>query len=463
MTFRNLLSSVAIIGLAASFTAGAEPYPSTYSPLSSDPVLIVNATILTGSGERLENGSLLMSGGKIERIAAGPEQIDAGDALVINAEGRWVTPGLIDVHSHLGVYASPSVQAHSDGNEATAPVTAQVWAEHSVWPQDPGFNRARAGGVTSLQILPGSANLVGGRGVTLKNVPSVSYQAMKFPSAPHGLKMACGENPKRVYGERKQAPSTRMGNVAGYRAQWIEAQRYIKDWEEYEARKSSKKNDKSESSKTAPKRDLRLETLAAVLKGEILVHMHCYRADEMMTILDMADEFGYTVSAFHHGVEAYKIADELAENKVCGALWADWWGFKAEAYDGIQENIALVDRPEGSCAIVHSDSEEGIQRLNQEAAKAMTRGRRAGMDIGPEHAIRWITANPAKSMGVLDQTGTLEPGKMADVVIWNGNPFSVYAKADQVFVDGALLYDRNDPDRQPLSDFELGQQLGAAK
>jgi imidazolonepropionase-like amidohydrolase len=180
----------------------------------------------------------------------------------------------------------------------------------------------------------------------------------------------------------------------------------------------------------------------------------------MLTILDMADEFGYRVSAFHHAVEAYKIADTLAARGVCGALWADWWGFKVEAYDGIQENIALVDRPEGSCSIVHSDSAEGIQRLNQEAAKAMTRGQRVGLDIQPERAIRWITANPARALGILEQTGTLEAGKMADVVIWNGNPFSVYAMADQVFVDGALLYDRNDPARQPLSDFELGQQLG---
>jgi len=424
-------------------------------------VLIVNATILTGTGERIENGSLLIADGRISQVSEG--SLKAGDAEVIDAEGRWVTPGLIDVHSHLGVYASPGIKAHSDGNEATSPVTAQVWAEHSVWPQDPGFNRARAGGVTALQVLPGSANLIGGRSVTLKNVPSTSYQGMKFPAAPHGLKMACGENPKRVYGEREQTPSTRMGNVAGYRAQWIEARRYIQDWEEYEKKKNGKKNDKNgQYGKSGPpKRDLRLETLAAVLKGEILVHMHCYRADEMMTILDMADEFGYRVSAFHHGVEAYKIADKLAENGVCGALWADWWGFKAEAYDGIQENIAIVDRPEGGCAIVHSDSAEGIQRLNQEAAKAMTRGRRAGMDISPEHAIRWITANPAKSMGILDQTGTLEPDKMADVVIWNGNPFSVYARADQVFVDGALLYDRNDPARQAVSDFELGQQLGA--
>jgi imidazolonepropionase-like amidohydrolase len=204
---------------------------------------------------------------------------------------------------------------------------------------------------------------------------------MKFPGAPHGLKMACGENPKRVYGERKQLPSTRMGNMAAYREQWISATKYVDELAAYEAKKANGDEDA-----TAPKRDLKMETLAAVLSGEILVHMHCYRADEMMTILDMADEFGYKVTAFHHGVEAYKVADELAANGVCGALWADWWGFKMEAYDGIQENIAIVDRPEGGCAIVHSDSAEGIQRLNQEAAKAMASGNRAGMNITPEHA-----------------------------------------------------------------------------
>jgi imidazolonepropionase-like amidohydrolase len=441
--------------------AQANPYPSTYAPLPSDPVLITNATLLTGTGERIDNGSLLLENGRIAGIGKANETIEVGEeAEIIDAEGRWVTPGLIDVHSHLGVYPNPGIKAHSDGNEATAPVTAEVWAEHSVWPQDPGFSRALAGGVTSLQILPGSANLVGGRGVTLKNVPSISYQGMKFPGAPHGLKMACGENPKRFYGEKGKAPSTRMGNVAGYRAQWIEAQQYLQQLENYRNKESGRGGGKN-GDEEPPERDLRLETLAGVLNGEILLHMHCYRADEMLTILDLSREFGYQVSAFHHGVEAYKISDELAENNVCGALWADWWGFKAEAYDGIQENIALVDRPAGSCAIVHSDSSEGIQRLNQEAAKAMSRGNRAGLDIPPERAILWITANPARSMGILGQTGTLESGKMADVVIWNGNPFSVYAKADQVFVDGALLYDRGDPARQPVSDFELGQQLGA--
>jgi len=446
----KLLTAAPLLLLSVSVLA--EPFPSTYAPLPSSPTLITGATILTGDGGRIDDGDLLISNGIVQWVGSGDVP---ANAQKIDAKGRWVTPGIIDVHSHLGVYASPDVHAHSDGNEATAPVTAEVWAEHSVWPQDPGFPRALAGGITTLQILPGSANLFGGRGVTLKNVPATTYQAMKFPEAPHGLKMACGENPKRVYGNRSKAPSTRMGNVAAYRAAWIKAQKYIDDWEAYEA--------SDETDKKAPERNLELDTLAGALKGEIIVHMHCYRADEMMTILDMADEFGYKLGTFHHGVEAYKIADELAANGVCGALWADWWGFKMEAYDGIQENVALVDRPEGSCSIVHSDSDEGIQRLNQEAAKAMARGNAVGMDIAPERAIRWITSNPAKSLGIDAKTGTLATGKMADVVIWNQNPFSVYAKAEQVFIDGAMIFDRNNPELQPVTDFELGQLLEVAQ
>lgn len=432
---------------AAGDSPATDPFPSTYAPEPAAPVLIRNAVILTGTGTRME-GDLRIENG---RIAALGQDLAPDGARVVDADGRWVTPGLIDVHSHLGVYPSPGLRAHADGNEMSDPVTADVWAEHSVWPQDPGFDAARAGGVTAMQVLPGSANLVGGRGVTLKNVPSVSYQGMKFPGAPHGLKMACGENPKRVYGGKGRAPSTRMGNVAGYRQAWIDAQDYRRKWAEYAS-------DQGGDAKR-PERNLKLETLAAALAGEILVHMHCYRADEMMTVLDMAQEFGYRVSAFHHGVEAYKIADELARAGTCGALWADWWGFKLEAYDGIQQNLALVDRPEGGCAIVHSDSSEGIQRLNQEAAKAMAAGRRAGLAIQPEQAITWVTANAAKSLGVLDQTGTLEPGKMADVVVWSGDPFSVYSKADQVFIDGVLRYDRNDPATHHKSDFLLGQEV----
>jgi imidazolonepropionase-like amidohydrolase len=432
-------------------------YPSTYKVPASAPTLIRRATVLTGTGTRLDGADVLLVDGKIQ--AVGPGLQAPAHARIVSGPGLWVTPGLIDIHSHLGVYPTPAVEANADGNEATSPSTANVWAEHSVWPQDPGFRTALIGGITSLQILPGSANLIGGRSVILKNVPSVTYQGMKFPGAPQGLKMACGENPKRVYGgEKHEAPSTRMGNMAGYRAQWVEAQEYVRDLAEYQQKVATGAKDAK-----PPKRDLRLDTLAAVLKGDISVHMHCYRADEMAAVLDMSREFGYHVAAFHHAVEAYKIADLLAENGVCAAMWADWWGFKMEAYDGIPENIAFVDAAPGGCAIVHSDSDEGIQRLNQEAAKAIAYGARAGLNIPPERAIRWLTANPAKVLGILGRTGTLEPGKMADVVVWNRNPFSVYARANLVFIDGVVRYDRDDPTVAPESDFLIGQPAAAGE
>lgn len=423
--------------------ATSQPFASTYTPMPSQPTLIRGATIMTATGEVIPNGELLMVDGEIAAVGA---SVDApADVAVIDASGKYVTPGLIDSHSHLGVYPSPSVPAHSDGNEATDPVTAHVWAEHSVWPQDPGFSRALAGGVTSLQVLPGSANLIGGRSVTLKNVPARTVQAMKFPGAPYGLKMACGENPKRVYGDRG-GPSTRMGNVAGYRAAWIRAADYRDEWDAWE----ENGGDPSEM----PTRDLGLETLAGVLRGDILVHHHCYRADEMVQVMDVAEEFGYDVRSFHHGVEAYKIADLLARDSIAGSLWADWWGFKMEALDGTNANIAMVHNA-GARAIVHSDDDIGIQHLNQGAAKALAAGRQAGLDISKNEALRWITVNPAWALGILDEVGTLEPGKQADVVIWSGDPFSVYTRADQVFIDGALMYDRNDPAYQPVSDFEL--------
>ena len=422
-----------------------EPFPSRYQPLESDATLLTGATVLTGTGTRLDEADVLIRDGRIAAVGSG---LAAEGAAVVDATDRWITPGIIDTHSHLGVYASPGVQSHSDGNEIAGPVTAEVWAEHGVWPHDPGFVTALAGGVTSMQILPGSANLFGGRSVTLKNIPGRNVQEMKFPGAPHGLKMACGENPKRVYGSRFMTPFTRMGNVAGYRSAWIKAA-------DYRDKMEAAANGEGEP----PMRDLQLETLAAVLDGEILVHNHCYRGDEMSVMIDIAKEFGYTISSFHHAVEAYKIADLLAENDVCASVWADWWGFKMEAYDGIRENAALLDRA-GACAIIHSDSSIGIQRLNQETAKVMGAAARVGIDIPPERAIRWITSNPAKSMGILDQAGTLEPGKMADVVVWSGNPFSVYTKADLVYVDGALAWDRSNPDANPVTDFSLGTTAG---
>lgn len=430
-----------------------DPYPSTYEAYPSQATLITGATVLTGTGERIDNGSVLLIDGKISAVGAAGDIKAPKDVRTLDAEGKWVTPGIIDIHSHLGVYPSPGTQSTSDGNEATSPATPEVWAEHSVWPQDPGFTRALAGGITSMQILPGSANLFGGRTVTLKNVPSRTVQGMKFPGAPHGLKMACGENPKRVY--RSRGPATRMANFSGYRSQWIKATAYNRKWKQYEE-KIEKGGEGAEKAEP-PTQDLAMDTLAGVLNDGIVINMHCYRADEMVQVLDMAKEFGYKVGAFHHGIETYKIADYLAQNDVCAAIWADWWGFKLEAYDTIGANAALVHVQENGCAIIHSDSETGIQRLNQEAAKAMASGNRIGIDIKEEDAIAWITANPAKVMRVLDQTGTLEAGKMADIVVWSRNPFSVYAQAEHVFIDGALMYDRNDPARSPRTDFELGQ------
>jgi imidazolonepropionase-like amidohydrolase len=439
--------------------AAEAPYPSTYQVPASAPVLIRDATLLVGNGEKREQADVLMRDGRIAEIGVDLEA-PAG-ARIVDGRDKVVTPGLIDVHSHLGVYAYPGMSSHQDGNEMTAPTTPNVWAEHSLNPNDPGFDTARAGGVTSMQLLPGSANLIGGRGVTVKNVPATTYQAMKFPGAPHGLKMACGENPKRVYGGKGAAPMTNMGNVAGYRKAFIDAQEYMRNQDEYTKKLIAwEKQDEDDRGDrpTAPKTDLALETLAGAMRGEVLVHNHCYRADEMATMLDLADEFGFRISAFHHAVEAYKIADLLAAKNVCGALWADWWGFKMEALDGIQENIAFVDAAKNGCAIVHSDSGEGVQRLNQEAAKAMTHGNRAGLAIRPEHAIRWLTANAAKALGIADQVGTLEVGKQADVVLWNGSPFSVYAKAELVWIDGALRFDRNDRSTWHQADVMLGMR-----
>ncbi|MBX9858210.1 MAG: amidohydrolase [Sphingomonas sp.] len=421
-----------------------DPFPSTYKPYPGVPTLITNVTIFDGEGGKIERGQALFADGKI--VAIGQTVQAPAGATVIDGTKKYLTPGIIDIHSHLGDYPSPGVQANSDGNEATGPVTADVWAEHSVWPQDPGFSRALAnGGVTTLQILPGSANLFGGRSVVLKNVYARTEQGMKFPGAPYGLKMACGENPKRVYGSKGRQPSTRMGNVAVDRQTWARAVEYKRKWDKYE-----------KDGGDIPTRDIAMDTLRGVLAGEILVQNHCYRADEMAIVMDMAKEFGYKVSAFHHAVEAYKIGDLLKANGTCAAVWADWWGFKMESYDAISENLPLLENA-GACAMIHSDDANGIQRLNQEVAKALAAGRRAGMQISDAQAWTWLTYNPAKALGIADKTGSLKPGKMADVVLWNNDPFSVYARPEKVWIDGALLYDANDPKRRPVSDFELGQ------
>jgi cytosine/adenosine deaminase-related metal-dependent hydrolase len=282
--------------------------------------------------------------------------------------------------------------------------------------------------------------------------------------------MACGENPKRVYGE-KGGPQTRMGEYAAFRAVFVEAATYAarqaayatlhKLWDEKRIRAAEiegKRADRvrkipGETAPEPPPVDLRLETLAGVLRGDVLVQIHCYRADEMANMIAVADEMGFTIRSFHHALEAYKIRDLLAAKGIAVNTWADWWGFKLEAYDGIPENAALLTE-QGVRVTIHSDSGIGIQRLNQEAGKAMAAGRRAGVTIDDDTALRWLTANPAWVLGIDSVTGTLEEGKRADVVVWNTSPFSVYARADVVIVGGQVAYERAKGLR--ASDFELG-------
>ena len=429
---------------AESMSVSRAQYPSTYRRHENPPVVIRNATIMTATGQEIPNGAIAFKDGRI--VAVGATVEPPAGAVVVDGAGRYVTPGLIDTHSHLGVYAAPGTDAEADGNELTNPVTSEVWAEHSFWPQDPQIPLAIAGGITTIEALPGSGNLIGGRSAVLKLVPARTVQEMKVPGARYGLKMACGENPKRVYGQRHQAPSTRMGNMAGYRGAFAQAEAYRRKWDSWNRDHHGE----------PPERNLRLETLAEVLRGNMYVQIHCYRADEMAQMVDLAREFGFKIRSFHHAVEAYKIADLLAHDSTSVSVWADWWGFKEEAMDGIHENAAL-NQQAGGRPVIHSDSPSGIQRLNQEAAKAMYSGLRSGIPITRDEALRWITVNPAWVLGLDSVVGTLEPGKIADVVVWSGDPFSVYAKAVQVYNDGWLVYDRGDPAHQPRTDFELGR------
>jgi len=301
-----------------------------------------------------------------------------------------------------------------------------------------------------------------GRSVTLEMHPGISARAMQFEGAPDGLKMACGENPKGVYGARGQMPSTRMGTAAVFRRELqaaVEKRREYENYREKLADWKSKPDDDREDRPTPPSRDFGTETLIDALDGDILVHFHCYRADDMVRMLEIADQYGLEIRSFHHATQSYKIRDLLAKWDVAVSIWTDWWGFKMEAHDAIPHNAGLMEKA-GGRPIIHSDSHTGIQRLNQNAARSMWEARHAGMDVTRQDALRWITANAAWALGILDETGTLEEGKRADVVLWSGDPFSVYSTAEKVWVEGVREYDRS-RDQQPWSDFEVGTEAGS--
>jgi len=436
----------------------------------AETIAIKNATILTATAKgttRLDHATIVLAGGAITALGGADVAIPRG-ARVVDGTGKVVTPGIIDAHSHIGVYAAPGGQAHDDGNEMSAPVTAQARAQYAYHPQDPQIMRAAAGGVTAALILPGSANLVGGEGFTVAMKQGRFTDEVAFPGAPRTLKMACGENPKRVYADKGM--KTRMGEYAAFRTAYYEARGYLAKQQAYsraralwiakrnratelDATRGRKPRQKVESAPDLPAVDLKLETLAGVLRGEVLVQVHCYKASDMAEMLAIADELGFQIRSFHHALEAYKIRDVLVGKGVAINTWADWWGFKHEAFDGIPENAALF-HDQGGRVTIHSDSAIGIQRLHQEAAKAATSGRAAGLQLADNDVLRWVTANPAWVLGIDDVTGTLEVGKRADVVMWSGSPFSVYTRAELTIAGGEVTFER----ARGLvpADFELG-------
>src|SRR2546426_9083201 len=379
---------------------------------------------MTVTHGNIQNGSVHIKDGKI--AAVGPDVTAAPGALVIDAGGKYLTPGIIDSHSHIAL--------DDDVNEATSPVTPQMMMIDAFDYQDKAIYRGLAGGVTTSLLLHGSANMIGGQAIVIKHKYGSNRDAMLFPGAPRSIKFASGENPKRVYGGKEQLPSTRMGNFAVQREALVQAQDYIREWDDYQAK--VKRGDKDAK---MPKHDLKLEALADILRGKLLVQIHCYRADEFLTEMALAKEFGYKVRAFHHALEAYKVADKIAANGVAIATWPDWWGFKYEAVDGIPWN-AVISMHKGVRVALKSDSEDVTRRLNQEAGKIMRYG-----NVSEEDALKMITLNPAWIIGVDDRVGSLDVGKDADIAIWNSYPLSSAALADKVLIDGDIYFDRSLP------------------
>src|SRR6266404_4780942 len=409
--------SIRVLFVLASFGAFAQT--STSAPHND--VVIKNAVVMTVTHGNIKNGSIYIKDGKIAAIG---ESVKApAGVTTIDAGGKYVTPGIVDSHSHIAL--------DDDVNEATSPITPQMMMKDAFDYQDKAIYRALAGGVTTSLLLHGSANMIGGQAVVIKHKYGAGRDEMLFPNAPRSIKFASGENPKRVYGGREQLPSTRMGNFAVQREALVQAQDYMREWDTY-----NEKVKRADKDVTAPKRDLKLEALADVLRGKLLVQIHCYRADEFLTEMAMAKEFGYKVRAFHHAHEAYKVAEDLAAQGVAIATFSDWWGYKQEAWDAIPWNAVLSMR-KGVRVAIKSDSGDFARRLNQEAGQTMRYG-----GATEEEALKTITINPAWIIGVEDRVGSIEVGKDADLVIWDGYPLSSFGVPDKVLIDGDVYFDR---------------------
>jgi imidazolonepropionase-like amidohydrolase len=384
---------------------------------------IRGGTLLTVTHGVISNGSLLVRDGKIAAIG---KELRAPEGVpVIEAAGRFVTPGLIDAHSHIAADAI---------NESADSVTAEVRIEDVLDPDDLSIYRALAGGVTAALILHGSANVIGGQSCVIKMKWRHPVGELVVPDAPRTIKFALGENVKRSNFRTDSArfPATRMGVESVLRRAFEEARRYRQTWERYERERQS------DPGARAPRRDLRLEALADVLAGKIWVHCHAYRADEMLMLLRLSREYGFKIASFQHALEAYKIAPEIAAQGVAVSTFADFWSYKVEAYDAIPYNAAFCTRA-GILASVNSDDAERMRRLNLDAAKSIRYG---GLD--ENEALKLVTLNPAKQLGIAHRAGSLEVGRDADLALWDAHPLSVYARCVMTLVDGEVLFQRRD-------------------
>jgi imidazolonepropionase-like amidohydrolase len=408
-------------------TLAAAAFAQTAATAHHD-VVIRNATVMTVTHGNIANGSIYIKDGKIAAVGENVNAPATATVVVIDAGGKYLTPGIVDSHSHIAL--------DDDVNEATSPITPHMMMKDAFDYQSKEIYRALAGGVTTSLLLHGSANMIGGQAVVIKHKYGASRDEMLFPNAPRSIKFASGENPMRVYGSRDQLPSTRMGNFAVQREALVQAQDYMREWDNYNEKIKRNKDDKDA---TPPKHDLKLEALADVLRGRIMVQIHIYRADEMLTEIAMANEFGYKIRAFHHALEAYKVAGQLAANNIAIATFSDWWGYKQEAWDAIPWNAVMAMR-KGVRVAIKSDSEDFARRLNQEAAKAMRYG-----GATEEEALRMITLNAAWIVGVDDRVGSIDVGKDADLVIWDGYPLSSYGVPEKVLIDGDVYFDRLQP------------------
>ena len=397
---------------------------STFSR-AADVTLIKNGTVLTVTKGTIENGDLLIRDGKIAEVGKGLTA-PAG-AKIIDATGLYVMPGIIDCHSHIAISGGV--------NEGSVSVSSMANIADVLNPEDIDIYRDLAGGVTSANILHGSANAIGGQTEVIKLRWGKPAKDLPFEGAPPGIKFALGENPKRSFlssgSVPQRYPATRMGVMDVYREAFSEALDYKKAWDEYNRKRAA-----GEPNLIPPRRNLTLEPLVEILEGKRLVHVHCYREDEILQMMRVAEEFHFKIDTFQHVLEGYKVAEEIARHGAGASTFSDWWAYKLEAYDAIPYNAALMAE-RGIVVSVNSDSAEEARHLNQEAAKSMKWG-----GMSHDEALKLVTLNPAIQLHIADRVGSLEAGKDADIAIYDKDPLSVYAVAQKVLIDGQVYFDR---------------------